>query len=312
MCIRDRLTPPRVPLAVIKQNATNTAANIWQGLLPQSNLTAEQQALSKLYDEALAAYSSGGSGVAMPKPVDMRKQYAALKSDTNAYGAGTLQEMLRLSGQAAQTATGIGASGEKAASALQKIYGDTANASMEAARMAGTEGAGMRPVSGADEDLVRRVQATGANMSDYLRANQLIDTQTAGFMSELNRTQSKARADEFARADYLFKQADMAKRQAAYEQAVRAARAASAGSAQQNILGRIEILKAKQGLLKDTTTQIPLSILATADDTYGNQWDDFNASTLGMLKAQGITTREQYIAQAAQQAAKTASKVTGQ
>ena len=207
---------------------------------PQSDVTNMQIELLK---KLASGQGGGGGGAAIPKPVDMSKQYRALTSGSNLMGAATLSEMQRLAGQAAQTATGIGASGEAAAGALSKIYGDAASQVAQASQMAGTYGADLTPVSGALATIPGQVKQSGATIADYLKQNQLINAQSAGFLANLAEQQGKGYATEIARADQLFRMADMAKRQRDYEQAVAAARASGGGSSSiQTQLSALELL----------------------------------------------------------------------
>lgn len=195
---------------------------------PQSDITKMQtELLMKIARGEVGG--GGGGGAAIPRPANMSKQYRALTSGSNLMGAATLAEMQRLAGQATQTATGIGASGEAAAGALSKIYGDAASQVAQASQMAGTYGADLTPVSGALATIPGQVKQSGATIADYLKQNQLINAQSAGFLANLAEQQGKSYATEIARADQLFRMADMAKRQRDYEQAVAAARASGGG-----------------------------------------------------------------------------------
>lgn len=226
--------------AAEQQMYSDATADALSAMNPQSDITKMQIELLK----KLASGQGGGGGgaAAIPKP-RMSKEYRALTSNANRMGAATLAEMQRLAGQASQTAAGIGASGEGAASALSKIYGGAAGQVAQASQMAGTYGADLTPVSGALATMPGQISQSGATLSDYLKKNQSINADSAEFLARLTEQQGKSYAEEIARADKLFLMADMAKRERDYQNAVAAARASGGGSSGiQTQLSALELL----------------------------------------------------------------------
>jgi hypothetical protein len=224
--------------------------------MPAAGAMTPQAAIEK-YLKAIGSGGGGGGG-SVPRPANLSKQYEKLTGISNLTGAASLAAMQRLANQAAATSTGIRAGGEAAGRSVQDIYGAAAAAAAEGAKLAGTEGASLTPVSGLAATLPAELRASGSTLSDYLTQNQLISAQDAGFLSQLATQQAPAYATQAARQDELFRMADMARRQAEYQRQVAAANA-SRSSAQNDARALGLKLMLEQDLKAATQAQVPMS-----------------------------------------------------
>jgi hypothetical protein len=253
--------------------------------------TMTPQAAIEKYLKALGSGGGGGGGAVVPKPADLTKQYEKLTGISNLTGAASLAAMQRLADQAAATATGIRTGGEASGRSVQDIYGAAAAAAAEGAKLAGTEGASLTPVSGLAATLPAELRASGATLRDYLTQNQLISAQDAGFLSQLAQQQAPAYANQISRQDQLFRMADMARRQAEYQKQVAAANASRASA-----INEARALGLKLQLEQDLKAgqQVPISQIdpKAIEDGWANIKKDKRMTAL--YAAQGIKTLQDF------------------
>lgn len=237
------------------------------------------QALAKLAQGGGAG--GGGGGGAAPN-------YGAMSNMANQAGGASVAAMQRLAEQATGAATGIRGGGEASAAALQRIYGDAANQIMEASKTKGAAGSSLTPVSGMLAALPDQVKQAGGTMSDYLKANQLVAAQDAGFLGELAAMQAPGYATQFARQDAVFRMADQARRAAA-------ARAAAAGRGDAATQALLTMAKLKSEYMQNN----PAPSVTTDITSLVKAWDDADANQKAYWKSMGINTAQDYINAAA-------------
>jgi hypothetical protein len=199
----------------------------------------------------------------------------------NQAGGASVAAMQRLADQAATAATGIRGGGEASAAALQRIYGDAANQIMEASKTPGATGSSLTPVSGMLAELPSQVRQAGGTASDFLRANQLVAAQDAGFLGELAAMQAPGYATQFARQDAVFRMADQARRAAA-------ARAAGASGRNAQIEAMLTLAKYDA---ENPSSNIPLS---TDPQAIQDEWNSATPQQKAQWKSMGINNVNDY------------------
>lgn len=201
------------------------------------------------------------------------------------YGASTAAAMNELAGQYAQAAGGIKQRGETGATGINDIYGQGASA-MDALAAAPSDGmGGMIPVSGEAALAGQYGQAQGQSMADYLRANQLIDAQTAGELAGYTQLLGPAYQSQYNLMDMQARQA------ADYQKAMRLADFQASQQAQlQQDLGEIALQRATDTRAASSYSPDPLTLA-----TYVAQWESLDDATKAIYEAQGITDAAQFV-----------------
>jgi hypothetical protein len=245
-----------------------------------------------LADIASGKLSAGGGGGAGGGGAN----YGAMANMANQAGGASIAAMQRLANQAAGTAAGISAEGTASADALRRIYGDAASQITQASRMAGTPGSSLTPVSGTLAMLPKQVQQAGGTMADFLKANQLVAAQDAGFLSELANTQAPNYATQFARQDAVFRMADMARRQAA-------ARAAATSGRDAQIQAMLQLAK------YDAENPAPTPLLSTDPQAIQDEWNKATQLQKQQWKSMGINNVNDYYKRKTQAAAEAAANL---
>jgi hypothetical protein len=230
--------------------------------------------LAKLASGELSVGGGGGGGGAAPN-------YGAMSNMANQAGGASIAAMQRLADQAATAATGIRGGGDASAAALQRIYGDAANQIMEASKTPGATGSSLTPVSGMLAALPGQVRQAGGTASDFLRANQLVAAQDAGFLGELAAMQAPGYATQFARQDAVFRMADQARRAAA-------ARAAGASGRNAQIEAMLTLAKYDA---ENPSSNIPLS---TDPQAIQDEWNSATPQQKAQWKSMGINNVNDY------------------
>jgi hypothetical protein len=243
--------------------------------------------LLKKYDEIAKGIVGGSSA---PRPQDMTAEYNRLANISNKMGGATLAQMQNLAGLGAQTATGISAGAEAGRQALNDIYAKAAGQVTEASRMAGTEGSSLTPVSGILAALPSQIRESGSTIGDYLKANQLVSAQDAGFLSELAKQQGGSYANQIARQDQVFRMADQARRRS---EAQKQAAAAAASSADARLQAQLAALKLRGQIAeKQGYAMLPVT---TDYETIASAWDTMTPSNKEVLKKRGIDNKTKYL-----------------
>ncbi len=275
--IPDSITLGRTAGALFNQPeaATGTDTIDFSTMGTQGDKDSYRDILAKLASGELSVGGGGGGGG------DMSGAYGNMSNMANQAGGASVAAMQRLADQAAGAATGIRAGGDASAAALQRIYGDAANQIMESSKTPGVAGSSLTPVSGMLAELPSRVRQAGGTASDYLKANQLVAAQDAGFLGELAAMQAPGYATQFARQDAVFRMADQARRAAA---------ARSAGASARNAQIEAMLTLAKYDA-ENPTANIPLNTDPVAIE---KEWNEASAQQKAQWKSMGINNVNDY------------------
>jgi hypothetical protein len=249
----------------------------------KTGTTPESDKLFQAYIDAIkgAGSSGGGGGGGGMSASD----YNYLAGLSNQAGGASLAAMQDLANTYGQTATGIRAGGEAGAQALRDIYGAAAAEAQQGSRLAGTAGSGLVPVSGAMAQLPANINRAGGTMADYLAQNELINAQSAGFLSNLSNELGIGYGRQVARQDQTFRRA----------QAAADRRAAAAASARNSEIQReanitaaqLQYERALQNQAKGTFT--PMDIAAQVEG-----WKNVKGEQKKAFAARGITNAKDY------------------
>lgn len=237
----------------------------------------QQEAITNAYSN-MPTYGAPGA-----------EMYNGLSGMVNQVGGASVAEMQKLAGLAAQQAGAIQAGGAQGAASINDIYGDVSGQLSDLASYGGEYGA-MTPVSGAMATAPQEAVAQGQNLADYLRQNQMITSQDAGFLGGLAPMLGTGYANQLAMMDYAARQQAAIRQQQmnnqmAYERQQALQDALLETALMGNQLGLEQQLRNPAGSFVDPST------ILSAEQMYNELSDEEK----NLLKLQGINNVNDYV-----------------